>query len=71
MTGESKTRLHKQFSKSELHDVTSDPEDWIPELYYLRGKLKKLGVVIDDTEIITHVLSKIPEEFDNRMEKLA
>ena len=61
MKGESKTRLRKTFAKSELYDVTRDPEDWITELELLRGDLRKLVVIIDDMEMMTHILSNLPE----------
>ena len=61
MTGASKKRLQKKLSKCKLDDVTRDPEDWITELESLRVKIRKLGVIIDDTEIITHIMPNLPE----------
>ena len=54
--------------KSELDDVTRDQEDCITELELLRGNLRKLGVIIDDVEIMTHILSILPEEYENIVE---
>ena len=59
------TSLQKKISKFELDDVTRDPEDWIAELELLRGDLQKLGFIIDDVEIMTHILSNLPEEYKN------
>ena len=47
--------------KSELDDVTRDQEDCITELELLRGNLRKLGVIIDDVKMITHILSNLTE----------
>ena len=68
MEGASKTRLQKKWSKCKLDDVTRDPEDWITELESLRVKIRKLGVIIDDTEIITHIMPSLPEEYNNFIE---
>ena len=61
MTGPPKAILHKKFSKIEIDDVTRDPEDLITEIKLLRGDLRKLGVIIDDMEMITQLLSNLPE----------
>ena len=63
MTGASNTRLRKKFAKCKLDDVTRDPEEWIYELELLRGDLWKLGVIIDDVKMMTHILSNLPEEY--------
>ena len=62
-TGDSKTRLHKKFAKYKLDNVTRNPKEWIIELELPRGNLQKLDADIDDSEMITHVLSNLPEEF--------
>ena len=59
-TGASKTRLRKKFSKYELYEVTRNPEEWITKLELLRGYLQKLDVHIDESEMITHILSNLP-----------
>ena len=61
MTGASKTRILKKFAKTDLYNVTSDPERWIAELELLKGDLRKLGVLIYDMEMMTHILSNLPE----------
>ena len=60
MEGASKTRIQKEFAKSELYDATREPEDWITELELLRGDLRKLRVIIDDVEMPTQILSNLP-----------
>ena len=49
MAGSPKTTLRKKFSKSELYDVTRDPEDWITDLELFIGYLQTLVVIIEDT----------------------
>ena len=47
-----------------------DPEDWIDELELLRGKLQKLGSIIDNVEMMTHIMSKLPGKYENIAENL-
>ena len=61
MTGLSQTGLQKKLAKCELYGITRDSEEWITELKVLRGDLRKLGVIIDDVEVMTHILSNLPE----------
>ena len=70
MKGASRKIIHKKFTKSKLDDVTRYPEDWITELELLRGNWRKLGVIIDDAEMTTHILSNIPENYENIVENL-
>ena len=42
----------------------------IPELELLRGDLRKLGVIIDDVEMMTHILSSLTEEYESIVENL-
>ena len=70
MRGASKTILRKKFAKCELYDVTRDPEDQITELELLRGDLRKLGVIIDDVKIMNHIMSTLPEEYEETVEKI-
>ena len=70
MSGASKTRLQKKFVESELYDITRDLEDCIAELELLRGDLWKLGFIIDDVEMMTHIISNLPEGYENIVENL-
>ena len=36
----------------------------------MRGDLRKLVVIIDDVEMMTHVLSNLTEEYENIVENL-
>ena len=70
MSRASKTRLRKKFTKCGLDDVKRDLEDWIADLELLRVDLQKLGIIVDDVEIMTHIMSNLPEEYDNIVENL-
>ena len=66
----SKTRIRKKLSKSDLDDVTRDPEDWITKLELLRGSLKKMVVIVYCVEMMTHIMSNLPEEYKKIVENL-
>ena len=66
----SKIRLSNKFAKNDLNYVTRYPEDWVSDLELLIGDLRKLGFIIDDVEIMTHILSNLPEEYENIFENL-
>ena len=70
MKGLSKTRLRNKFTKYWLDYVTGDQEVWITKLELLRGHLRKMGVSIDDVEMITHIMSNLSEEYDNIARKI-
>ena len=57
MIGVSKTIICKKSAKSEFDDVTRDPEDWIAELELLRDSLRELGAIINNVEMMTHIIS--------------
>ena len=61
MKGARKTRPCRKCPKRELDDVTRDPEDWMNELELLIF-FRKLGFIINDVEIMTHILSNLTEE---------
>ena len=61
MIGASETCLRKKVVKSDLNDVNKDLKGWITELELLWGDSLDLGMKIDD-EIMTHILSNLPEE---------
>ena len=69
-TGSYKTTLCEKFAKYKLENVTINTEEWITELELLRVYLQKLNVRIDDSEIMTHILSNLPEEYQTIVEIL-
>ena len=36
----------------------------------MRGDLRKLGFIIDDVEMMTHIISNLPEGYENIVENL-
>ena len=50
--------------------VNKKSQEWITELELLRGDLPKLNVSIDDSEMTTHILSNLPEEYKAIVEVL-
>ena len=69
-TEASKIRLSNKFAKNDLNYVTRYPEDWVSDLELLIGDLRKLGFIIDDVKMMTHILSNLPEEYENIVENL-
>ena len=62
-TGYFKTILHNKFSKCKPEDIKKNYEEWITEHNILRGDLQKCNVNIDNSHMITHKLSNLPEEY--------
>ena len=60
-TGSSKTRIWNESAKRKLFYVTRDTEDWITELELFIGDFRKLGVIIDDVEMMTHIMYNLPK----------
>ena len=57
-------------AKWKIDDITRNPKEWITEIKLIRGDLKKLDWHIDDSEMMTHILSNLPEEYHTIMEIL-
>ena len=53
--------IHNKSTNIELDGVTRDPKYWITELELFRYDLQTFGVNIDDVEIMTHIMSNLPE----------
>ena len=70
MKGALNKRICKKFAKTELDDVTRNPKDWIIGIELLRSYVRRLGFIIDDVEIMTHILTNLPEEYKNIFENL-
>ena len=60
-TGASKTTLRNKFYKCELDDVTRNPKEWITDIELLIVDLQNSDVHIDDSEMMTQILSNLPE----------
>jgi hypothetical protein len=57
-------QLKKEFATHKLKKVSVDPEVWITELEVLRRRLKACGHVLTDDDIIIHVISNMPRDYD-------
>ena len=55
-------KIIQKLLKSALYDVTKDQEYWITNIELLRGDLKKLGVNIDDVEVMNHIMSNLSKQ---------
>ena len=69
-TGDSKKILHKKFSKYKLYDVTRNPKERITKLELILQDLQKSDVHIDNSEMMTNIISNLPEEYQNIIEIL-
>ena len=61
--------LKREFAQSKL-DVEQKPEEWIRSLEKIQTKLKTHGHEIMKDDMILHILSNLPEEYDNTIERL-
>ena len=64
-TGVSKILLRKKLAKCELDDLTRNPEECITKLKLLILYLRKLDVQIYNFKTMTHILSNLPEKYQN------
>ena len=69
-TGDSKKILGKKFDKCKIYYVTRKHNEWITKIELLRGDLQKLDIQIDNPEIMSHILSNLPEEYQTIVEIL-
>ena len=59
-----KTALIKELTNNSLSDASKNPDTWIDELENIRKRLKLVGVDKSDDELVMHVLSNLPREYD-------
>ena len=60
--------LKREFAQSKL-DVEQKPEEWIRSLEKIQTKLKTHSHEITKDDMILHILSNLPEEYDNTIER--
>ena len=65
ITGVFKKILQKKPSKIGLDYETRNPKDWMTKLELLRGDIQNLNIDIYNREVITHILSNLPESYEN------
>ncbi|CAM9889349.1 unnamed protein product, partial [Chrysoparadoxa australica] len=61
-TSASKVELKREFAAKDMED-TQDPDEYFMELEYLRLRLKAMNSIIDDDDVIAHVLSHLPASY--------
>ncbi len=67
-TGATKVQLKQEFHQLKLSSVEEDPDTWITQLELKRRRLKNLGAVIDDDDMILHVLNHLPKDYETGVE---
>lgn len=70
ITRQQRVSQRLDFQNSKLGSWKDDPDEWITELERKRVYLKDMGVDISDDDFILHVISNLPEEYDNVIERL-
>ena len=68
-TGTSMVLLKMEFNKCALKK-NQDSDEWITELERIRTRLRSLRSVIDDTDLIIHILNNLTPEYDNVVENI-
>lgn len=63
-------QLQREFTNCVLTDVKKDPEEWISELEVLRRRLKACGDHMDESRLITHIISNLPPEYDGIVDQI-
>ena len=58
------------FQNSKLGNWKDDPDEWITELERKRVYLRDMEVIISDEDFILHIISNLPEECDNVIERI-
>jgi gag-polypeptide of LTR copia-type len=57
-------QLKKEFATHKLKKVSVDPGVLITELEVLRRRMKACGHIMTDDDIIIHVISNLPKDYD-------
>ncbi|CAM9890236.1 unnamed protein product, partial [Chrysoparadoxa australica] len=61
-TSASKVELKREFASKDM-EVSQDPDEYFMELEYLRMRLKAMNSIIEDDDMIAHVLSHLPDNY--------
>ena len=64
-TGDSKTRIRKKFSKCNLDSITRYPKECLTDIEIIRRDLRNMDVHIDNSEMMTHIQSNLPQAYQN------
>lgn len=57
-------QLKSKFNTSKLTSGKKDPDEWISGLEVIRRKLKAMNHPISDMDMMIHVISNLPKEYD-------
>ena len=66
----SKKILCNKSKKGGIDNITREPKECITQLELLRRYLQKMNVHINNTEIMAHILSNLPEAYNNMLGNL-
>ena len=67
-TGAAKVQLKQEFHQLKLNSVEDDPDIWITQLELKHCRLKTLGAVIEEDDLILHILNHLPKEYETVVE---
>jgi len=65
-----KLELHREFQLSKLKNSDQDPKAWITHLEGLRMKLKELGSMMTDEDLMVHILNNLTNDYEVQLSKL-
>ena len=65
-----KLELQRAFQTSKLTNSDQDPKTWITYLEGLRMKLKDLGSLMTNEDMIVHILNNLTEDYEVQLSKL-
>ena len=63
-------KLKKELMESKLEDLNKDPEEWIMELEIICRKIKNLGQVVNEEDLMLMIFQNLPPEYENTVEIL-
>jgi hypothetical protein len=64
LTGAAKVQTKLEFHQLKLSSADEDPDPWMTNLELKRRRLKTLGTIIDDDDLILHILNNLPKEYE-------
>jgi hypothetical protein len=63
-TASNVVQLKAKFNSSRLKNGRKDPDEWISNLEVLQRKLKNMGHIISEQDMMIHVINNLPKEYD-------
>ncbi len=66
--GVAKVQLKQAFHQLKPGSVEDDPDVWITQLELKCRRLKTLGAVIEDDDLVLHILNHLPREYETVVE---